>query len=180
MKATETTLFRQNAAKIQEAMSDSARPPRAPTARMIATGPLAANRNATIAATAYGAPTAARMLRGPGGGETIGSSVPSALGLMSDTYAVAVPTITLARWPLNSVMRGAVRVVVWSLVRIAWKMAFLVSLVGVASHLVLDLTNVYGIRLLLPFSARWLRLDITSVVDPWIWAALLLSVIIVQ
>src|SRR6185295_3870473 len=74
VKAIEITLFRQNAAKIQEAMSDSARPPRAPTARMIATGPLAANRNATIAATAYGAPAAARMLRGPGGGETILSS----------------------------------------------------------------------------------------------------------
>jgi inner membrane protein len=58
-----------------------------------------------------------------------------------------------------------------------WKMALPVALAGVASHLALDWTNVYGIRLLLPFSARWLRLDITSVVDPWIWAALLLSVI---
>ncbi len=60
---------------------------------------------------------------------------------------------------------------------IAWKRAYLASLLGIASHLFLDLTNVYGIRLLLPFSARWLRLDITSVVDPWIWGALLLSVI---
>jgi inner membrane protein len=60
---------------------------------------------------------------------------------------------------------------------IEWKMAYLVSLLGVASHLALDLTNVYGVRLLLPFSARWLRLDINSIVDPWIWTALLLSVI---
>jgi len=60
---------------------------------------------------------------------------------------------------------------------VAWKMAYLASLAGVVSHLALDLTNVYGVRLLLPFSARWLRLDITSVVDPWIWAALLLAVI---
>jgi inner membrane protein len=60
---------------------------------------------------------------------------------------------------------------------IAWKMAYVASLAGVASHLALDLTNIYGVRLLLPFSARWLRLDITSVVDPWIWAALLLAVI---
>jgi inner membrane protein len=58
-----------------------------------------------------------------------------------------------------------------------WKTAFLAALTGVASHLALDWTNVYGIRLLLPFSARWLRLDIASVVDPWIWAGLLLSVI---
>jgi inner membrane protein len=60
---------------------------------------------------------------------------------------------------------------------IAWRMAYLLSLVGVASHLALDLTNVYGIRLLLPFSARWLRLDITSVVDHWIWTALALAVV---
>ena len=59
----------------------------------------------------------------------------------------------------------------------AWKMAYLVSLAGVASHLALDFTNVYGIRLLLPFSGRWLRLDLTSVVDPWSWGALLLGVI---
>jgi inner membrane protein len=58
---------------------------------------------------------------------------------------------------------------------IDWRMGFLVALAGVASHLALDWTNVYGIRLLLPFSSRWLRLDTTSVVDPWIWAALLLS-----
>ena len=60
---------------------------------------------------------------------------------------------------------------------IEWKNAYLVSLIGVASHLALDLTNVYGVRLLLPFSARWLRLDITSVIDPWIWGVFLLAVI---
>jgi inner membrane protein len=60
---------------------------------------------------------------------------------------------------------------------IAWTSGYLVSLLGVASHLALDLTNMYGIRLLLPFSARWLRLDLNSIVDPWIWTALLLAVI---
>jgi inner membrane protein len=60
---------------------------------------------------------------------------------------------------------------------IAWVMAYFVSLVGVASHLALDLTNMYGVRLLLPFSERWLRLDLNSIVDPWILAALLLSLI---
>jgi inner membrane protein len=51
-----------------------------------------------------------------------------------------------------------------------WPGACAAALLGVASHLLLDWTNTYGIRLLLPFSARWLRLDATSVVDPWIWA----------
>lgn len=58
-----------------------------------------------------------------------------------------------------------------------WRKAFPVALVGVASHLALDFTNVYGIRLLLPFSERWLRLDITPVIDPWIWAILLIPAI---
>jgi len=56
----------------------------------------------------------------------------------------------------------------------AW--AYVFSLAGVLSHLLLDWTNVYGIRMLLPFSARWLRLDSTDVIDPWIWAILLLAV----
>jgi Predicted membrane-bound metal-dependent hydrolases len=60
---------------------------------------------------------------------------------------------------------------------LAWGSAYLLSLIGLASHLALDLTNFYGIRLLLPFSGRWLRLDITSIVDPWILMALLLSII---
>ena len=58
-----------------------------------------------------------------------------------------------------------------------WLGAWAASMIAVASHLLLDFTNSYGIRLLLPFSSRWLRLDITNVVDLWIWAALLLCVV---
>ena len=54
--------------------------------------------------------------------------------------------------------------------------SYALSLIGVLSHLLLDWTNVYGIRLFLPFSSRVLRLDITDVVDPWIWLMLLLAV----
>lgn len=57
----------------------------------------------------------------------------------------------------------------------AWKRAYGVSLAGVASHLALDYTNVYGVRFALPFSSRWFRLDSTSVVDFWIWAALFIA-----
>ena len=59
---------------------------------------------------------------------------------------------------------------------VRWLGAFAAALIAVASHLLLDLTNVYGVRLLLPFSSRWFHLDLTSVVDLWIWAALLLAV----
>lgn len=57
----------------------------------------------------------------------------------------------------------------------SWR-AYFFSLLGVLSHLALDWTNAYGIRLYLPFSSRWLRLDQTDVVDPWIWLILLLAV----
>jgi inner membrane protein len=68
--------------------------------------------------------------------------------------------------------------VVWAVARkpIQWLAAFFIALIAVASHLLLDLTNIYGVRLLLPFSAQWLRLDLTSVVDLWIWGVLLLGV----
>ncbi len=43
--------FRKNAPKIHEDRSEGVSPPRAPTARMIATGPEAAKMNATTALT---------------------------------------------------------------------------------------------------------------------------------
>ena len=60
--------------------------------------------------------------------------------------------------------------------RLPWLRAWLVAMVGVASHLVLDLTNIYGVRLLLPFSGRWFHWDLAPVVDLAIWAILLLGV----
>jgi len=58
-----------------------------------------------------------------------------------------------------------------------WLGGYGIALIGVASHLLLDLTNVYGVRLLLPFSARWFRLDITGVIDFWIWGMLLIGLL---
>ncbi len=50
---------------------------------------------------------------------------------------------------------------------LTWK-TWLACLLGVLSHLALDFTNVYGIRLFLPFSHRMPHLDITEIIDPWI------------
>ena len=58
----------------------------------------------------------------------------------------------------------------------SWAKAYLLSALGLLSHLMLDWTNIYGIRLLSPISNEWFRLDITSVVDPWLWLVLLLAV----
>jgi inner membrane protein len=56
-----------------------------------------------------------------------------------------------------------------------WAAAWALSVIGVASHLLLDLTNVYGIRLLLPFSSQWFHLDLVNLFDLVIWAVLLLG-----
>jgi inner membrane protein len=83
-------------------------------------------------------------------------------------------THSLAAWPVMALLPVlAVRLCTRKPFR--WPGAYAISLAAVASHLLLDYTNAYGIRFLLPFSARWFRLDLTSVVDLWIWAVLLLA-----
>jgi len=59
---------------------------------------------------------------------------------------------------------------------ISWTGAFFAALLAVASHLLLDWTNVYGIRMLLPFSPRWLHLDFTNVYDLWLWVLFLVCI----
>lgn len=54
----------------------------------------------------------------------------------------------------------------------SWLYAYLLACIGLASHLLMDWTNVYGIRLLAPISGDWFRLDITTVIDVWIWLVL--------
>jgi inner membrane protein len=56
-----------------------------------------------------------------------------------------------------------------------WAAAWGLSIIGVASHLLLDWTNTYGIRLLFPFSAQWFHLDLINLFDLLVWAALLLG-----
>jgi inner membrane protein len=56
-----------------------------------------------------------------------------------------------------------------------WAVAWVLALIGVASHLLLDWTNSYGIRLLYPFSSQWFHLDLINLFDLLVWAALLLG-----
>jgi inner membrane protein len=58
-----------------------------------------------------------------------------------------------------------------------WKWAYVVSLIGVATHPLLDWMNPYGIRFLLPFSSKWYRLDLLNLGDLWIWAALIVAAV---
>ena len=48
----------------------------------------------------------------------------------------------------------------------------LVSILTTATHPLLDWSNNYGIRFLLPWNARWSYGDFTFIVDPFIWMVL--------
>jgi inner membrane protein len=86
-------------------------------------------------------------------------------------------THSLVGVPFMALLSVALVALVCRRQKVRWGPAFLIALAGVASHLLLDLTNVYGVRLLLPFSGHWTHWDTTPVVDYIIWAILLLGVI---
>ena len=60
-------------------------------------------------------------------------------------------------------------------VHASWWKLFGLALIGTASHVLLDYTNSYGIRPLLPFSGRWYARDIVFIIDPWILLVLVLG-----
>ncbi|MFL6352818.1 MAG: metal-dependent hydrolase [Bryobacteraceae bacterium] len=59
--------------------------------------------------------------------------------------------------------------------RLPWARAWILCCVGVGSHLLIDWTNSYGVRFMLPFSSAWFHLDLNSLYDGWILAALLFA-----
>jgi len=56
--------------------------------------------------------------------------------------------------------------------------AFFAALAGGGLHLLLDLTNSYGVKLLWPFSARWFAWDLMAPLDPWLLCLLLAGLLI--
>jgi len=89
-------------------------------------------------------------------------------------------THSLAFSPLLALLPVAI---VWLVERkrsprkpLPWIRLALFSWFGILTHLAFDFTNVYGIRLFLPFSSAWPRLDTVNVLDLFIWALLLLGV----
>jgi inner membrane protein len=51
----------------------------------------------------------------------------------------------------------------------------LAAFLGTGSHLLLDFTNAYGVRPLLPFSGRWYAWDIMPIIDPLLLALLIVG-----
>ena len=81
-------------------------------------------------------------------------------------------THSLVGLPFVSLLPVVVTALVFR-TRLPWYSAWLVSAVGVASHLLVDWTTSYGMRLELPFSSAWSYLDLFSLFD-----YLLLSVLL--
>jgi inner membrane protein len=54
----------------------------------------------------------------------------------------------------------------------------LLSGIAILSHPILDTLNTYGMRWLMPFSGRWFYGDTLFIVDPWLWLALGLGVVL--
>jgi inner membrane protein len=69
---------------------------------------------------------------------------------------------------------AAVRVVFRTPVR--WLGAFAAAFLAVGTHLLLDLTNSYGVRIFLPFNSSWVRFDNAAFPDPYTWTILALGI----
>lgn len=59
-------------------------------------------------------------------------------------------------------------------VRFGWLYAM--AFIGCLSHPLFDWLNVYGVRLLEPFSSEWFYGDTLFIIDVWLWAILIASV----
>jgi inner membrane protein len=60
---------------------------------------------------------------------------------------------------------------------VRWKLLYAYALIGVLSHLLLDFTNSYGVRVFAPFNWRWYSWDIVSIVEFAILVPLVLAMI---
>ena len=79
--------------------------------------------------------------------------------------ALLVPTVAFLIERIVCRIRG-------SAPRIRFGGLLLVSSLAAATHPVMDWTNNYGVRPLLPWSGRWFYGDLVFIVDPYIWLGL--------
>jgi inner membrane protein len=56
--------------------------------------------------------------------------------------------------------------------RVSFRGLLLASLITSATHPLMDWTNNYGVRPLLPWSGQWFYGDLVFILDPWLWLTL--------
>ena len=59
---------------------------------------------------------------------------------------------------------------------VSFRWLFALAFIGCLTHPALDWLNVYGIRLLEPFSSQWFYGDTLFIIDVWLWALLIVSI----
>jgi inner membrane protein len=57
-----------------------------------------------------------------------------------------------------------------------WRWTLALAYLGVVSHVLLDLLNNYGVRLLTPVNWTWFYGDSVFIIDPWLWLTLALGI----
>ena len=87
---------------------------------------------------------------------------------------IAVPFMALLAL---LIVEGITRIARPKAERLPWFRAWVAATIVASSHPLLDLTNAYGVRAFLPFSDGWVGWDIFFIIEPWLWAALLLAVL---
>ena len=61
---------------------------------------------------------------------------------------------------------------------VRWGVLYLIALLGPLSHILLDYTTAYGIRMFEPFSYKWMDWDTVSIIEPFMLGALILGVVL--
>jgi len=59
-----------------------------------------------------------------------------------------------------------------------WGLLFIYGCIGALSHILLDFTNNYGVRPFWPFSGKWYSWDIVFIIEPLLWAGLILGLVV--
>jgi len=88
------------------------------------------------------------------------------------------------------VMAGLAVLVVWAWNRllrkqrldsnppVRWGVLYAIALLGPLSHILLDYTTAYGIRMFEPFSYKWYEWDIVSIIEPFMLGVLILGLVL--
>jgi inner membrane protein len=61
---------------------------------------------------------------------------------------------------------------------VRWGVLYGIALLGPLSHILLDYTTAYGIRMFEPFSYRWYHWDIVSIIEPLMLGVLILGLVL--
>jgi inner membrane protein len=76
-----------------------------------------------------------------------------------------IPTLALAIERIVTTLRGRRS-------RIQFRGLLIASMISAATHPLMDWTNNYGVRPLLPWSSKWFYGDLVFIVDPYMWLVL--------